>query len=431
MNPAATTTGNIQPNPVLNTNVTWSVFHSGWKPLEYSNGSANLTLDALMSQIYANPVSVNPTDIQANHTLTYDKLGSMTANWTSGITLYGAWLGGAVATTSTANGHFAFTVNTSAASSNSAAYGIDIPIADFPSSNPSYDYATVAYALAGPQMAGVSSQLVFENSTVSANPASALTPGQTQYISISLGQYQVQNKYAETFNTSGTGSTTRLVMQLFLNIPKTTTSADYTLTIYGMAFTDYALSLGQNATGSPVSEATGNARMATFAPQFSWSEVTGNGYSVAVSQPIQNETTQQTPVNSGAYIEQVEYQGQFTYPTAPDLTYGQANITEFFNVSTSQTVVLDINGVSYLSAISGKNNTVQLLSSVDPNGQTQFLQIVDYTQSQWTSISSPPGIFTLAGIEYYWEEIIIAILAIVGVGAGAASRHASNLRKVK
>ena len=62
--------------------------------------------------------------------------------------------------------------------------------------------------------------------------------------------------------------------------------------------------------------------------------------------------------------------------------------------------------------------------------QTQFLQIVDYTQSQWTSISSPPGIFTLAGIEYYWEEFIIAILAIVGVGAGAASRHASNLRKV-
>ena len=217
----------------------------------------------------------------------------------------------------------------------------------------------------------------------------------------------------------------------YLLLPKTTRAADYTFTVYGLAFTDYPLTLGQNATGATISQSGNSAKLSTLDPDFAWQAITDNGYTAAVSQPLQNLTTQQSAINTLNYIEQVEYQGQFNLPTAPDISYGAANLTEHFNVSTLQTQVLDINGVSYLSTISGKNNTIQLLSSVNPNGQTQFLQVVDYTQSQWTSISSPPGIFTLAGIEYYWEEFIIAILAIVGVGGGAASRHASNLRNVK
>ena len=34
INPAAAS-ANIQPNPSMNTNVTWSMFHSGWNALEY------------------------------------------------------------------------------------------------------------------------------------------------------------------------------------------------------------------------------------------------------------------------------------------------------------------------------------------------------------------------------------------------------------
>jgi hypothetical protein len=222
-----------------------------------------------------------------------------------------------------------------------------------------------------------------------------------------------------------------------MGTPKTTTNGSMILneTIWGISITSNVQSLGTftNATGPhPVTGMTSAQNvLSTFSPTFNWKSVINDGYTVAVSQSLQNLTTQQSAVSTGSYVEQVEYQGSFALPTAPDLSYGAANLTEHFNVSTAQVQVLDINGVSYLSAISGKNGTIQLLSSVNPNGQTQFLQIVDYTQSQWTSISSPPGIFTIQGIEYYWEEFIIAILAVVGIGAGAASKHASSLRKVK
>ena len=135
-------------------------------------------------------------------------------------------------------------------------------------------------------------------------------------------------------------------------------------------------------------------------------------------------TTQQNAISSGNYIEQVEYQGQFDLPSAPDLSYGSANLTEQFNVSTAQTQVLDINGVSYLSTISGKNGTVVLLTTTNPNSQTQFLQIVDYTQSQWNSISSAPGIFTIAGIEYYWWIAVGGLATLIGLAA--AAKHAGT-----
>ena len=135
-------------------------------------------------------------------------------------------------------------------------------------------------------------------------------------------------------------------------------------------------------------------------------------------------TTQQNAISSGNYIEQVEYQGNFALPTAPDLTYGGTNLTEAFNISTAQTQVLDINGVSYLSTISGKNGTIQLLSSLSPSSQTQFLQIVDYTQSQWNSISVSPGIFTIAGIEYYWWIAVGGLATLIGLAA--AAKHAGT-----
>ena len=32
---------NIQPTPVMNSNITWSTYYNGWNPLEYNNGSGN------------------------------------------------------------------------------------------------------------------------------------------------------------------------------------------------------------------------------------------------------------------------------------------------------------------------------------------------------------------------------------------------------
>ena len=387
-------------------------------------------MSAAPSTFYSNYISINPADILANHTLTYDKLGSMSENWTQASGQSNAPTGGAVVSQTTTDGHYTFTVNTSAATGNVEAYHTQVLLSNFPSDNPSYDYLTVIYGLTGQAMTGVNACVLLDNGSAN-HQLSLLTPGQISYQSISLAQFQKSSNYAVTFNTSGKGATNQLMILYYLSLPKTTIAADYTFTVYGLAFTDYPLTLGQNATGATISQSGNSAKLSTLDPDFAWQAITDNGYTAAVSQPLQNLTTQQSAINTLNYIEQVEYQGQFNLPTAPDISYGAANLTEHFNVSTLQTQVLDINGVSYLSTISGKNNTIQLLSSVNPNGQTQFLQIVDYTQSQWTSISSPPGIFTLAGIEYYWEEFIIAILAIVGVGGGAAARHASNLRKVK
>ena len=66
MNPAVTSSSNIQPNPTMNVNITWSIYHNGWNPLEYNNGTANTTLNTDLSTIYTNPISVNPADLQSN-----------------------------------------------------------------------------------------------------------------------------------------------------------------------------------------------------------------------------------------------------------------------------------------------------------------------------------------------------------------------------
>ena len=440
MNPAATSSANIQPNPTLNTNVTWSVFHNGWNPLEYSNGTANLTLNTAYSSLYANPINVNPLDIKGSIQNYTKRIANSTTNleWNE-INPLGEWAGGsrggvgggAVFTLSNTSGLVQFTLNTSAASANEQGAGICIDTASLPSTNLQYDYLTASAEItSGTLITGLNLSIGLNSAHTNRTEAHIIYTDATQsplYMSVPLSQYAADIGY----NTSGTYYPR---LDVLLNVPQSTTATTYTVEIGDFAITTYPNSLGtatSNGSISTITNIVGNAHLTSFSPAFSWTEVDNSGYSVATSQSLQNLTTQQSAINSLGYVEQVEYQGQFMLPTAPDLTYGPANITEHFNVSTSQTQVLDINGVSYLSTISGKNNTVRLLSSTEPNSQTQFLQIVDYTQSQWTSISSPPGIFTLAGIEYYWEEFIIAILAIVGVGAGAASRHASNLRKVK
>ena len=429
-NPAVT--ANIQPAPMLNTNITWSTFYHGWNPLEYSNGTANLTLNAQESSLYANPISINPSDIRANNTFTFDKLGSQSSDWESETVAPGTLAGGAVQTFTISNGIITETANTSNAASNSINDLIQVNLSNYPSANLAYDYLTYILSVSGPStVTGVHSQLVLGNSSgVNSYQLPTVLPGSPEYQTVTLATINSMDKFSPSFNTTGKGTSSYIKLYFALNIPESSTSATYTMEISGLAFTTYPITPGTNATGDRITSSSGNLQLDSFNPSTPMN-VTNNGYTVAISQPFQNLTTQQSAVSSGGYVEQVEYQGSFMLPTAPDLSYGSTNLTEQFNVSTAQTQVLDINGVSYLSTISGKNGTVQLLSSVNPNSQTQFLQIVDYTQSQWTSISSPPGIFTIQGIEYYWEEFIIAILAVVGIGAGAASKHASSLRKVK
>ena len=430
MNPAATSSENIQPNPTLNTNVTWSTFYNGWNPLEYSNGTANISLDTGLSTLYANPIAIDPAKI-SGITGRYAP-SENSSNWA-------APPGNAIPSEATesftnASGKETITLSGADDGNTRGVTKMEIPISALPSNNPQYDYFTMIYNTSGKILTGQYAYAYLTNDTNNGatNGAGFYTPNTygtgDQYFSVSLGsltsnlsKYGNMNISANSFYQFG----------IVIYIPNGTSGQTWSITLQALMITESPVYIGSNATSQQITEGNGNIRMAIFDPNFQWTKIVNGGYSVATSQPLRNLTTQQSAINTLNYIEQVEYQGTFSLPTAPDISYGSANITEHFNVSTSQTQVLDINGVSYLSTISGKNNTVLLLSSVNPNGQTQFLQIVDYTQSQWTSISSPPGIFTLPGIEYYWEEFIIAILAIVGVGGGAAAKHASNLRRVK
>ena len=429
MNPAVTSSGNIQPNPTLNTNVSWSIFNSSWNPLEYTNGTANLTLNAGTSAFYANPISIKTQDIISKGHLQGNNVSGTIWNTATPTTSNTYAKTGTINIGSESEPYL--TINGSG-STGTGAIMSSMPVittSSLPSDNLQYDYITYGAFLTGTDITGANAHLTIFNGTANTLCAFYITPGQSIYFSLSLAQLQSMVD-GKGFNITGSNTATQYLLKPSLNLPAAPTTDTLTLTVFAFALTEYPITLGLNSTGATPTNIIGSAQLASFHPSEPM-VIYNNGYSVAVSQPLQNLTTQQSAVSTLNYIEQVEYQGQFNLPTAPDLSYGSANITERFNVSTSQTQVLDINGVSYLSTISGKNNTVLLLSSVNPNGQTQFLQIVDYTQSQWTSISSPPGIFTLAGIEYYWEEFIIAVLAIVGVGGGAAARHASNLRKVK
>ena len=429
----------IQPNPTVNVNVTWSSFNSSWGELEYNNGSANLTLNAQPSTTYRNPISVNPLDIQSNQLYNTSSGYNNLSNWgTASSGTFASPITQHIATSTTINGHKAIMFQENATGTGATQWvpTFSIPFAKYPSNNIAYDYLTViANESSQFTASGQSLYISIENMTDSnvadnayinitgnklstASPTS-IYPGGLIEFSAPLNQISGLN-----FNASQSdGLTVRLVM----TTPDVQTSTYQTVTIDSIQLTENQLYLGTtqtNTTQEALADFTGNAQLTSFNPNFAWSAVNNNGYTVSVSQTIQNLTTTQTPISSGNYIEQVEYQGLFDLPTAPDLSYGPANLTEAFNLSTSQTQVLDINGVSYLSEISGKNGTIQLLASVNPNQPTQFLQIVDYTQSQWNSISVAPGIFTIAGIEYYWWIAVGGLATLIGLAA--AAKHAGT-----
>ena len=210
-----------------------------------------------------------------------------------------------------------------------------------------------------------------------------------------------------------------------MNLPATTSSSVYTMTIYGMAMTTYKMSLGTNSTGAYICNGTDSIPMSSFAPNFAWTSVTGNGYSVALAASPNNLTQVQTPITSGNYIEQVQYSGSFELPSAPDLSYTAANITFPLTVPASQIQVLTLGGSSYINSLGNKTNgTVQLLSGMNPSSPTSYYAIVEFTASQWQSISHPAGFFTYDGISYYF---FIAIGAIAGIlGLAGAVRHANK-----
>ena len=427
ISPATATSTNYQPDPTLNVNSTWSTFYHGWNATEYNNGTGNASLNAGLSSFYANPISVNPTDIQA--------IGSIQNNNITGL---GRWSNTSIwkidpysigTTTLTAGTIGKATDLTMTGTGNSTTGGTDnayltIPIADYASPSPAFNYITGIYTLSGTAVTGVSANIGIGNDTAEGNISSiSIIPGQSVFFSEPVTDF-----IGTSLNTTPgqPGYASEMTINLNINTPSGSTDS-WTMTLTGLALTDYQMSIGTNSTGSAINKAV-NPTMSSFSPSFSYQSVINGGYTVALSASPNNLTQVQTPITSGNYIEQVQYSGTFQLPSSPDLSYGAANITFPVTVPASQVQVLTLGGTSYINSLGNKTNgTVQLVTAVDPTSPTSYYSIVEFTASQWQSISHPAGFFTYDGIAYYYWLAIGAIASLLALGVGV--RHAKTKRE--
>ena len=364
----------IQPYATMNTNITWSDFNSGWAWNEYNNGTSNLSLNTEVSNIYQNPITVNPSDIVAPGILQGNKIGTLfwnnTANWQNNIAPGGAHT---TISSSTYNGVpiIKITLNSTKSESTYTNYVLTIPLSSLPSNNLAYDYITMITGTTGTNQTGATygDQIVsipttgtthtpsipLNQSTQMFSKSGALHEniGQIEYTSVSLAQMNTLYS-SPIFNTSGSNPTINVELWPAMQLPAENGTND-TLTIYGLALTNYPITFGINANGSkPEGTLSSTVSLKQLAPSFTYKSIQSGGYTVATTQPLQNVTKTQIAIQNGSYIEEVQKQGQFILPSAPDLTYGPANITETMNVSSSQVMVLDINGLSYLSATASR-----------------------------------------------------------------------------
>ena len=434
---ATTTPTNYQPNIALNTNVTWNTYYSGWNPLEYQvNTTSNGTLNANYSQFYSNPVTVNPGDIIAPGSLQGEKIGSA-GTWNSTITA-SSTLYGNITMTGTqilVDGQPEIQEKaTVIGTTGGGQFGEEIvlPTADLISSNPQYNYITMIIS-SNITTPGPDAAIQIDNGTTVQTITPSITDGVT-YISISLAALEAQ--YGIGLNqTAGSGYAKNLYILDTIDIPAGQAAGSYYSEINGFALTTQPLDLGTNSTGSQITAGTGNIALAHFSPDFSYHSIISNGYTVAVSQPSQNVSESQGTVSNSKYVEQATYQGNFNLPTAPDLSYANSNVTMLVTIPGNQYIVANLNGASFTSTLGSMKNGTLAFGSVNPNSANSIVLEVEYTASQWNSITSAPSFWNnpIGTIEYYWYislGIVLGAIGLMGAKAGMGDK-AANLRRGK
>ena len=416
----AASTGSYIPNPMMNTNITWSSYNSSWGEMEYFNGTAQANLTAQPSNFYANPISIDTADIQSSQLETF-------ANWTKNMGINPA-SGGQVKTLTNSSTSVTETVNTTAAQSTINELFLNIPIEKIPSTNLNFTYMTIAYQVSGAKITGEQAQLMLVNTTgTSTSPTNTTIYGSgTLYESLSLWQI-IKNGSPKITMNYDTG--TLITTGIYQNLPAAN-STTYTLKITALDLTTYPIILGQNSTEAEVSQAIGNAHLTKFSPT-DHMEIENGGYTVAVSQTLQSPTTQQNSINTNNYIEQATYQGTFTLPTAPDLSYSNSNITLAMTLPGSQYEVANLNGISYLSQIQAKSNGTFSFGTINPNSQNTIILEVEFTASQWNASSNPPSFWSIQGLEYYWWMGVIGLLSFIGLGSLASSHWGGTEENLK
>ena len=416
------------PNPTLNSNITWNTYNSSWAPMQYNNGTGYHNLSAGYSSFYANPISINPGDIKP-YTLDGKYAGANFFNTTQYDLYYSGY------SHSIGNGSDGLYIsgNASSTSGLNDYQVIKIPWAQMPSQDYQYIYITATLRLSSSSGSATTGQITIANSSQTgvygqvANSKEKIYAGQSMYLSESLAQLIA----GTGININSTASP-YLYIGIALIQPEGT-AADTptaTLTMSNFALTTYPISLGQNATGSIITQGVNNIQMKTFSPKVPM-EIMNSGYSVAVSERMQNITESQASISDGSYIEEATYQGTLSLPGAPDLTYSASNITLNMTLPGKQYMVATLNGISYLSNIQAKDNGTFVFGSVNPNMPNSMILEAKYTASQWDSSTHAPSFFTLRGLEYYWWVGVIGGLSIIGLGAAAVSHFGGDEEDLK
>ena len=413
-----------QPEPTMNSNITWNTFYNGWSPLEYNNGTANMTLNTQESSIYANPISINPTDIQgitgtylpASNTSNWQRAGGTVAKTGQVIHLYNN------------SGRITLKTNGSNWGNSQIPYHLIIPITKLPSNNPQYDYITLIANMTGQTITGESQYLYLANATNAetyGNPAykTAQIHGTgTTFQSLSLAMLKNTSKYGNF----GPSDNSLIKLGMVIIMPNGTGADTFGITLDALFISETPIYLGSNSTTAEVVNGTGNIRLTNFSPNFAWTDIRNNGYTVATSQLMQNPTIQHVSINNGIYTQQATYQGQFQLPTAPDLTYGTANISVPLTISGKQYEVATLNGASYLPQIQNRTNGTFTFATVNANNPNTLILEVQFTTQQWDASSGAPSFFSIAGLEYYWWVGLIGLFCSIGLGSFALSHFSGD-----
>ena len=420
------------PNPTLNTQATWTSFNSSMAYNQYVNATGKPAY-LNVEPANGNYISINPADIISKGYLQQEKLGG-----------YEPWNESTTAGLSTTN--ISYTVNpitengvqilgieanvTGTNGGWASGNTMQIPISDYASSNLAYDYLTMI--ISANLTGGADSNIQVFNST---GTSIAITPSITTgeaYITISM--QALENKYNIGLNdTAGKGYSSYLGIQNRITLPSGAAVGKYYSQIDAIALTTYPITFGSNATGTVITQETGNIHLANFKPPVPIT-ILNNGYSENLTQPlsITKETINQNSM-TGTYAEAITEQGILSIPSTPDVSFGNSFINmNLSGINGKQYQVLNLNGISYTSQISNMtgNKTINL-GTVNPANSNSVIVEVELTTSQWNQISKPPSFFSVRGLEYYWWVGLIGALSAIGLGAAAMTHFGGDEEDLK
>ena len=419
------------PTPVMNTNVTWSTFNSSWAELEYSNGTSLNILPAEPNTAVRNPITITPGDITPR-TLNGKYAGTQLLN-ASNYAQFNSLTVNNYKFGNEPNGIF-LTGNASSTSEMFTGIYTKIPWGSMPSQNTAYDYITAVLTMPAGEGNTSSAVMIIANSTANGDygtPSYKTEPlvqtGQSQYFEMNINQ-MIAGSGININSSKSPYIYLGFQIEQSAGPPADTPIINVSLT--NMAITTYPITLGQNSTGAIIYTATGTANLTKFDPTVPMT-IENEGYTVAITQNLQNTTESQSSISSSSYIEQATYQGILSLPSAPDLTYSNSAVQMNMTVPGSQFEVANLNGISYLSSIQTKTNGTFTFGTVNPNAQNTLILEIEFTASQWNASTTPPSFFSIQGIEYYWWVGVIGLLSIVGLGAAASSHFNGEEENLK